>query len=100
MYCENQSEKLWSAIPENIDVLITHGPPYGILDKTFQNVNAGCKGLLKFVQRIKPKVHIFGHIHEGYGKHVGDDGIVYYNASNVNIGYKYVNKPHLIEIEV
>jgi hypothetical protein len=36
MYCPNQSEKLWSAIPDNIDILITHGPPHGILDMTIR----------------------------------------------------------------
>lgn len=50
-------------IPDKIDVLVTHGPPFGILDKTINKVNAGCKGLLKFVEKINPQVHIFGHIH-------------------------------------
>jgi Icc-related predicted phosphoesterase len=44
-------------------VLITHGPPYDILDLTIRKDKAGCKGLLKFVEKIKPQVHIFGHIH-------------------------------------
>jgi len=79
--------------------LITHGPPYGILDKTYNNVNAGCKGLLKFVQKMKPKVHIFGHIHEGYGDvKIGDTH--FYNASYVNLGYNPANKPFLIKVQV
>lgn len=63
MYCPDQSEKLWKDIPKDIDVLVTHGPPYGILDFTIRKEYAGCKGLLKFVEIIKPQAHIFGHIH-------------------------------------
>lgn len=67
------------------------------MDKTCQRVNAGCKGLLKFVERLKPKVHIFGHIHEAYGDlKVGDTH--YYNASYVNLGYAPANKPFIIEV--
>lgn len=79
--------------------MITHGPPYGILDKTIHNVNAGCKGLLKFVEKMKPKVHIFGHIHEGYGQvKIGDTH--FYNVSFADVNYKGCNDPFLIEVKV
>lgn len=55
---------IWDKIPLDTDVLITHGPPHGILDLTFDKIKAGCEELLLAVQRIKPKVHVFGHIHE------------------------------------
>lgn len=55
---------IWDKIPMDTDVLITHGPPHGILDMTFEKIMAGCEELLLAVQRIKPKIHIFGHIHE------------------------------------
>jgi Icc-related predicted phosphoesterase len=55
-------------IPAGIDVLITHGPPLGILDRTRSGRLAGCPVLAEHVlQRVKPKLHVFGHIHEGYG---------------------------------
>jgi len=57
----------WKLIPENTDILITHGPPFGILDRTEAGLNAGCEDLLAEVNMIKPKYHLFGHIHEGYG---------------------------------
>jgi len=57
----------WDLIPEVIDVLITHGPPFGIGDLTARGDKAGCQDLLEVLERIKPRVHIFGHIHEGYG---------------------------------
>ena len=68
MYKEGDGQKLWSMIPENTDILITHGPPYGILDKNYNKMNCGCKPLLEKVMQIKPKLHVFGHIHEGSGQ--------------------------------
>ena len=53
----------WDSIPDNLDILITHGPPFGIFDQTAKKVNAGCKALLEKVKQVKPKIHIFGHIH-------------------------------------
>src|SRR5579885_429050 len=71
----------WEMIPNNTDVLITHCPPFGILDFAYySNAHVGDKNLLERVKQIKPKVHIFGHIHEGYGK-VEQDGTVFINAS-------------------
>src|SRR5579875_1559304 len=49
-------KKYWDKIPADTNVLITHGPPYGILDKTTKGINAGCAELLKVVQRIKPQI--------------------------------------------
>ncbi len=63
----DQIKKVWDKIDDDTDILITHGPPAGILD----SVNGFPKGdphLLDAVKRIKPKYHIFGHIHESYGK--------------------------------
>jgi Icc-related predicted phosphoesterase len=54
-------------VPDKVDVLITHGPPAGILDKTLYNGNVGCEATLEVVLRLKPKVHAFGHIHEAKG---------------------------------
>ena len=50
-----------------VDVMITHGPPAGILDETKQSINVGCKHLFDAVERCKPRLHAFGHIHEGWG---------------------------------
>ena len=50
-----------------IDLLVTHGPPFAILDKTFSNENVGCPHLLRAVMRSRPLLHVFGHIHEGHG---------------------------------
>ena len=86
----------WDLIPEGIDILITHGPPYGIGDLTARGDNAGCQDLLKVVEKIKPRVHIFGHIHEGYG--VTSNGVTaFINASTCDQVYNPVNQPVVYE---
>lgn len=50
-----------------IDIMLTHGPPYGILDTTWQDEQVGCEHLRRAVQRCRPRLHCFGHIHEGWG---------------------------------
>lgn len=90
--------KAWGSIPSGIDILVTHGPPFGILDKTDEEINAGCKILLHEIQtRIKPKYHLMGHIHEGYGSKV-IDGITFINASSCNRKYQPINPPIIFEI--
>lgn len=87
----------WAAIPEGIDILITHGPPAGILDRTERGDHAGCEELAKRLAVVRPKVHIFGHIHEGYGV-VVENGIRYVNASNCDENYNRVNPPIVFDI--
>lgn len=50
-----------------VDIMLTHGPPYGILDTTWQDEEVGCEHLRRAVQRCRPRLHCFGHIHEGWG---------------------------------
>ncbi|GAP72044.1 hypothetical protein SAMD00024442_22_37 [Candidatus Symbiothrix dinenymphae] len=59
--------KHWQLIDKDVDVLITHTPPFGILDRTISGGHSGCEDLLKAVNQIKPRYHLFGHIHEAYG---------------------------------
>lgn len=88
----------WELIPDDIDVLITHGPPLGILDRTRRGVDAGCADLLAEVtERIHPRLHLFGHIHEGYGRH-DRDGQCFVNASSCDVQYRLVNPPILVEL--
>ncbi len=59
--------KKWMVIPDNTDVLITHGPPFGYLDATYNSENdvelVGCRALAKRVLKLAPKAHLFGHVH-------------------------------------
>lgn len=52
---------------EGIDIMVTHGPPLGILDQTHRGEAVGCKHLRRAVERCKPRLHVFGHIHEAAG---------------------------------
>lgn len=71
----------WSKIPNSIDVLITHTPPLGILDQNKKGEACGCKDLKEHVtMRVKPKVHVFGHIHESFG-YVRQDGTTFINVA-------------------
>ena len=58
-------------IPDGVDIVMTHGPPRGILDSCPQG-NVGCGKLRRALHRVRPKMHCFGHIHEGYGIEVVD----------------------------
>ena len=82
----------WDMIPDDVDVLITHGPPFGILDDTIQGQRVGCEDLYMKVTKLKPKYHIFGHIHYGYGMRIMED-TTYINASCLGERYEYRNKP-------
>ena len=82
----------WELIPEDTDVLITHGPPHGIGDQTTRGEKTGCEDLLEIVEKIKPAVHIFGHIHEGYGL-TTNGTTTFINASSTNQFYKLVKPP-------
>jgi len=95
---EDVLEKYWQIIPNDTDVLITHSPPFMIGDYVWRSGNQGSPSLRKEVlERIKPKIHCFGHIHEGYGINKIDDTI-FINASNLDENYNCINDPILIEI--
>ncbi|OAA58310.1 Metallophosphoesterase [Cordyceps fumosorosea ARSEF 2679] len=55
------------AIEDGTDVVVTHGPPRGVLDRTDSRERAGCPFLFAAVARVRPQIHGFGHIHEGWG---------------------------------
>lgn len=91
-------ERLWSQIPDNTDILITHGPPYGILDLVMSGVHVGCSDLRTRINNLPNlKVNIFGHIHFSYGKEIHND-VTYVNASICTEAYEPLNQPWIIDI--
>lgn len=93
---EGRLDQLLKQIPESTGVLISHSPPYGILD--FENdINHGSIDLLQTVLKIKPTYHLFGHIHSAYGIEKSNDTI-FVNASLLSGTDVLVNKPILLEI--
>lgn len=89
----------WDLIPESVDLLITHGPPMGHLDVSgspwFER-DLGCRLLRERVDVIKPKIHVFGHIHGSYG-YKFHNGTHFINASVLDERYQQVNKPIIID---
>ena len=90
-------QEIVNKIPK-CDVLITHGPPYGILDWAGRD-RCGCPALRNAVLgRIQPRIHCFGHIHAGAGAHT-EDGIQFINAAMCNEKYQVVYEPWIVEID-
>ena len=94
----------WAMIPENTDILITHGPPQGILDEVeteHGGSHEGCEELRKRVGYLahkgKLKLHVFGHIHSGYGVH-DELGVKFVNASTCNEEYEPTQPPIVIDL--
>ncbi|MBL7894526.1 MAG: metallophosphatase domain-containing protein [Bacteroidia bacterium] len=87
----------WNRIPPDTDILITHGPAYGRLDKTIYGDYVGCEDLLNKIHDIKPKYHICGHIHEAYGKW-NDGNTTFINASVLDHKYRMKNEAILFEL--
>lgn len=88
----------WDAIPERTDILVTHGPPYGYLDIPGgqSTLRVGCEMLRYRVDQIRPKIHVFGHIHGSYG-HYFNGHTHFFNASVLNERYMYANLPFTFE---
>lgn len=109
-----QLAKYWRQIPKGLDILITHGPPYGILDQRVPpgirrhaswedeepfagSDHVGDEELLAAVKQAKPRVHVFGHIHSGYGTTQNQD-TAFYNASLCDEDYEPIREPWVIDV--
>jgi len=89
-------EAHWKQIPRHTNVVITHNPPYDILDHT-KSHHVGCPYLKKELQRIQPIYHIFGHAHDNYGKiKLGET--TYINATSFDDKYTTPNKPIVVSL--
>lgn len=89
----------WDKIPDNTDILITHGPVFECVDQTTRGESVGCIDLRDTINnRLKNlKLHVSGHIHEAYGQ-IEKNGVKYVNASVLNLDYQLVNQPIIVEI--
>ena len=90
--------KKWEKIPEGLDILLTHGPAHGMLDTTWQGMAVGCEDLFNKIIEVKPKLHVFGHIHHSYG-YKEFNGTSFANASSLDEGYRYRNKPIVFTLD-
>lgn len=90
--------QIFNIIPKDTEILICHGPPFGIMDETLEKDRTGSKEMLDIIQTLPNlKLYVCGHIHEAYGvKKI--DKVTYVNASSLGRDYFTVNKPIMIEI--
>ena len=88
---------IYQCIPDDTDILLTHTPPHSILDKTRKGVLAGCKVLKNVLDsgRLKSlRLHVFGHIHEGYGAELRDNG-----TAEVNAALAWGGQPVIVDLK-
>jgi len=85
-------ESRWASIPDDTDVLITHTPPFGVLDRNSSGKLCGCPGLRKRIEQIRPALHCFGHVHASAGIY-REGRITFANASMVNSRYEIARPP-------
>jgi len=92
---EDLREK-WFWIPKDTDILVTHGPPFGHCDEAPYGGHVGCELLRERVDEFPPKIHVFGHIHAGYGYKFHNE-THFFNASVLGERYNYDNKPMTVD---
>jgi len=88
----------WNMIPMDTNILVTHGPAFGMLDNTIQGLRVGCEDLVRRVFDVNPKIHVCGHIHYGYGMKKSSD-VNFINAASLGERYTYDNKPIVIDYD-
>ncbi len=94
---DDELRERWSRIPKSTDILITHTPPAGVLDRSSRGLNLGCRHLTRSVSNLAPVIHCFGHVHASGGIRESGDTI-YVNASSVDRPQSPLRRP--IEIDV
>jgi Icc-related predicted phosphoesterase len=98
MGSENELAEKWKLIPDDTDVMIVHGPAYGVLDLAQRSVNCGSKTLRDRVLEVKPRLLVTGHIHEARGQdQLGATHCV--NGSYVDAGYRPGCPPIVVELD-
>jgi predicted phosphodiesterase len=93
-----EAERRWNQIPDDVGILITHGPVYGILDKTVSGEFTGCPALKARVEHLTElRLHVCGHIHESYGIMEVDD-VTYVNACCCDANYEPTQSPIIVDL--
>jgi Icc-related predicted phosphoesterase len=95
--------KYWDRVSNDTNVLITHGPPFHVLDKDGPvSSHLGCNEMTRAVLRVKPRLHVFGHVHGGYGKEAGPHGISFVNCAilvRMGKGKVGIRQPIAVKLE-
>lgn len=98
----SELEAVYAAIPEGIDILVSHQPPLHYGDRTFnldsgRVEHVGSRELLDAVERVRPRIVVCGHVHEGFGRYE-HQGMPIYNVSVVDETYRLVHAPTVIDL--
>ena len=94
---DDELKQKWKLIPENTDILITHTPPLGILDKPRSGMSIGCSFLRAEIENLQLLVHCFGHVHASYGQ-LNSGNTKFINATVVDSHFVVANKPVTIDL--
>ena len=103
--CDEERRASWAKMPPNLDLLVTHSPPKGVLDRIFAGMTVGCMLLRERLAELSqsgeaPRFHVFGHIHESRGVQDGAPGFcpgtTFVNAASVNLRYNIRPTPALV----
>ena len=87
----------WALAPDGVDVLVTHVPPAGLMDRIVTGESIGCAELTKALPRIAPRLHVFGHVHECNGVHVAEPSPLSVNAASCDERYRFAHRPVVVE---
>lgn len=89
----------WATMPRDVDIILSHGPPYGYGDISPWPIPCltGCQAFTDTIKKVQPKLICYGHIHSGYGKYTIGKSILL-NSCYVDNSYKPVNKPWVVDI--
>ena len=89
--------EVWNKFPLDIEVLITHGPPHGVLDQVHAGPHLGCEELKIRLAAVRPRVHVFGHIHDSYGV-ARSKVTAYVNACSCDEDYRPTHRPIVLDL--
>ncbi len=96
---ENQLASLYENMPPAVDVLVTHGPPRGILDPGWKTPHAGSSSLARAVKKRRVRHHVFGHLHAAGGHMMRQGETIFYNVAACDEQHRIVNQARVFEVE-
>jgi len=96
---ESRLAMLYRNMPEEVDVLVTHGPPHGILDPGWKVLHVGSTALAKAIDERKVRHHVFGHLHAAGGRMIQRGETTFYNVAACDEAYKLINPPRVFEVK-
>ncbi|MCB0319665.1 MAG: metallophosphatase domain-containing protein [Bdellovibrionales bacterium] len=98
LHGSEHARRHWEMIPDDTQVLITHGPQSGILDVNAEGEHVGCQALMARIEQLQCELHVHGHIHEGYGE-ASSNGVRSVNAAVLDSRKRPWNRPIVVDLE-